>query len=331
MDYPLVWAGLLAFAIIAYVVLDGFDLGVGMLTAFARAKAERDIMIDTIAPVWDGNETWLVLGGGALFAAFPLAYAILLPAFYVPLTAMLVGLVFRGVAFEFRARTHNAGFWDAAFVVGSVTAGLAQGIVLGAFVQGVTVADRGYGGGWFDWLTPFSVFTGVSLVAGYALLGATWLLIKTSGSLQARCRSGAQILGAVVIAAIIVISIWTPLLDPIIADRWFNWPQIAYLSPIPLLIAVLAMALFRALRAGHETSPFFLVLGLFLVAFAGLCVSIYPFVVPRRVTIWQAAAPPESLSFMFTGAAILLPVILGYTAYAYWVFRGKVTGKEGYH
>ena len=328
----LIWAFLIAFAILAYVILDGFDLGIGILFPFVKGEKNRDLMMNSVAPVWDGNETWLILGGGGLFAAFPLAYAVILPALYAPILAMMLGLIFRGVSFEFRFRTtRNQIFWDTGFAGGSILAAFCQGIALGAFVQGIVVQNRAYAGGWFDWLTPFTMLTGAALVVGYALLGACWLIMKMDGDLQQRFYRMALPLGATIVALIAIISFWTPFLDPEIADRWFAWPNIAYLSPVPILVAGLAGVLGWSILRRMEMLPFLSALGLFVLSYAGLAISLYPFVVPRAFTIWDAAAPPESLSFMLVGAAVLLPIILGYTAYAYWVFRGKVNPDEGYH
>ena len=330
-DLPFIWGGLIAFAILAYVVLDGFDLGIGLLFPAVKEEAHRDTMMNSIAPVWDGNETWLVLGGGGLLAAFPLAYATVLPALYMPILLMLLGLVFRGVAFEFRFRTRRAKFvWDWSFFGGSLVATLCQGIALGAFIQGMEVQERAYAGGWWDWLTPFSLFTGLALAIGYATLGAGWLLMKTDGELQHRIYDLAWPLGAALLAAIGIVSLWTPFLDTGIADRWFNWPNLLYLSPIPLLVLAAAALYFAGLARRREWWPFFGALGLFLLSYAGLGVSLFPHVVPPRITIWDAAAPDKSLGFMLVGALILVPIILAYTAHAYWVFRGKV-GEEGYH
>jgi cytochrome d ubiquinol oxidase subunit II len=332
LDLPFIWALLIAVAVLAYVVLDGFDLGIGILFSAFRSKDDRDVMMNSIAPVWDGNETWLILGGGGLMAAFPLAYAIVLPALYMPLILMLLALVFRGVAFEFRFKAGPEGrwFWDFAFFAGSLIAALCQGIALGAFVQGIEIEGRAYGGGWFDWLTPFSILTGFSLIAGYALLGVTWLIMKSSGTLQEGAFRLAGPIGLCVVAAVVAVSIATALLDPDIARRWFAWPNILFLSPVPGLVAVLAFSLWRSLAKRREVAPFLLVLGLFGLSYLGLGISLYPFVVPRTVTIWQAASPDSTLGFLLVGAAILLPIIIAYTAYAYWIFRGKV-GKTGYH
>lgn len=325
-----IWAFLIAFAVFAYVVMDGFDLGIGIL--FPQfAGEERDAAMNTIAPVWDGNETWLVLGGGGLFAAFPLAYAVLMPALYPLIIAMLLGLVFRGVAFEFRWRDpKHRRAWDLAFTAGSLTAALAQGIALGAIVQGVRVEGRAYAGGWLDWLSPFSILTGLSLVAGYALLGACWLIWKTEGAGQAHARRLAGRFGAITLVAIALVSLMTLTLDRDYVARWFAYPGVLFTAPVPLLVAVLALAFRRALVRGADGAPFLLALGLFLLSFVGLGISLYPHIVPPSLTILAAAAPAASQGFMLVGAAVLIPVILAYTGWAYWVFRGKVAA-TGYH
>ncbi len=331
-DLPLVWALLIGFAVLMYVIMDGFDLGIGILFPAIRSDRHRDTMMNSVAPVWDGNETWLVLGGGGLFAVFPLAYSVLLTAFYAPLIVMLLALVFRGVAFEFRFKDpRHKQAWTLSFAAGSALATFCQGIVLGAFVQGVAMAGRGYAGGWFDWLTPFSVFTGAALVAGYALLGATWLVMKTEGDLQERAYDLVMPLTVAVIAAIVFVSVWTPLLHDAIAARWFSWPNLLYLSPVPVLVALDVVLLARAVARRRAVQPFVLALGLFLLSYLGLGISLFPNIIPPSVSIWDAAAPDESLVFLLVGALVLLPIILGYTAYAYWVFRGKVGTDEGYH
>jgi cytochrome d ubiquinol oxidase subunit II len=330
-DLTLIWAGLIAFAVFAYVVLDGFDLGVGILFPWLGSDAHRNLAINTVAPVWDGNETWLILGGGGLLAAFPLAYAILMPAVYAPLIAMLLGLVFRGVAFEFRWHTtRGRGAWDAAFFGGSLLAAFSQGVILGAILQGVTVTGRGYGGGWWDWLTPFSLLTGASVAVGYGLLGATWLILKTEDALLARAFRLAWGFGAATVAAIVAVSAATPFLKADYFHRWLAFPNVLATAQVPLLVAITAAALVFALRRRNETWPFPIALCLFGLGYAGLAISLYPNVVPGRVSIWQASAPASSLAFMLVGAGALIPVILAYTGYAYWVFRGK-TGAEGYH
>ncbi|CAH2599130.1 putative Cytochrome bd2, subunit II [Rhodovastum atsumiense] len=334
MDLPMIWAALIAFAVLAYVVLDGFDLGVGILFALERRDEDRDIMVNTVAPVWDGNETWLVLGGGGLLAVFPLAYAVILPALYPAIVAMLLALVFRGVAFEFRFRAatrRGREAWDFAFFAGSTLAAFCQGMALGGLLQGIRVENRAYAGGWFDWLTGFTLLCGIALVIGYALLGASWLIWRTDGALQRRCRRYAGTLGATTLALIGVVSLWTPMLNPAFMQRWFGWPGILLTSPVPLLVLLLAWGFRRGLARRHEVTPFLCALGWFVLCYAGLGISLFPLIVPPSITIWDAAAPPESQAFLLVGAAVLVPMILCYTGYAYWVFRGKVTPGTHYH
>ena len=334
-DLTLVWAGIIAFAVFVYVVLDGFDLGLGMLFALEPGKPDRDVMMNSVAPVWDGNETWLVLGGGGLFAAFPLAYALILPALYAPLIVMLLALIFRGVAFEFRWRTVRwRGVWDVAFTGGSTVAAFAQGVALGALLQGISVdeAARAYDGGWWDWLTPFSLTVGVAVVVGYSLLGATWLVMKTSGALQERMRHRAWPLGLATVGFIGLVSLWTPFLQDGYYARWFAGWQIVLALVVGAAVLGVAAMMFRSLRVHHhEYRPFVLALVMFALCFAGLGICMFPFIVPVEVTLWEAAAPFASQMFMLVGAAVLIPVILGYTAYAYWVFRGKIDPEAGYH
>jgi cytochrome d ubiquinol oxidase subunit II len=331
-DLATIWAGIIAFAVLTYVILDGFDLGVGILFPFARDESERDVMMNSVAPVWDGNETWLVMGGGGLFAVFPLAYAVVMPALYMPIILMLLALVFRGVAFEYRWRTTRwRGVWDAAFIGGSTLAAFTQGIALGALVQGIEVADRAYAGGWWDWLTPFSLLTGVALVVGYALLGATWLIMKTEGGLQSAMRRRAGPLALGTLGLIGVVSLLTPFQDPVYFERWFSFPAAFYSALVPVMLFVAAMYLFRGLATGSDHAPFLASLALFVISFVGIGISFYPMMVPPALTIQQAAAPDSSLAFALVGTVILVPMILGYTAYAYWVFRGKVDPDAGYH
>jgi cytochrome d ubiquinol oxidase subunit II len=331
-DLAFIWAGLIAFAVLAYVLFDGFDLGIGILFPFVRGERERDQMMNSVAPVWDGNETWLVLGGGGLMAAFPLAYAVVLPALYAPITAMLLGLIFRGVAFEFRFRSERRKFlWDWAFAGGSMLATFAQGIALGALVQGIPVAGRAYAGGWWNWLTWFSILTGFALLVGYSLLGATWLIMKTTGELQERAYRFAWITGFGTLALIGIVSLVTPFLDPIFMARWFAFPALLYTAPVPLLVALTAVILFNGLLKRQERSPFLAAIALFVLSYIGLGISFYPYILPPSITIWSAAAPDESLKFLLVGAAILVPLILAYTAWSYWVFRGKVDTAAGYH
>lgn len=332
LDLPLIWALLIAFAILAYVLLDGFDLGVGIIFPFLDGTRHRDTAMNSVAPVWDGNETWLVLGGGGLFAVFPLAYAIILPALYPLVIAMLLGLVLRGVAFEFRWKTERAKFlWDWAFAGGSFVAALAQGIMLGAIIQGIKVDGRAYGGGWFDWLSPFSLLTGLSLVIGYALLGATWLIWKTDGYVQNRAYGFAWALTFGLLLCIAAVSLWTPFLNPQFLSRWFTWPGILYAAPVPLLTLVIAAKLVISVNDRREVTPFVATLSLFVLCFLGLSISLYPNIVPPSVTIWDAAGPDTSLWFLLVGSVFLLPIIIAYTAYSYWVFRGKVDTEGGYH
>jgi len=274
--------------------------------------------------VWDGNETWLVLGGGGLLAVFPLAYSIILSALYAPIILMLLSLVFRGVAFEFRWQTPRARkIWDRAFALGSLGAAIAQGLALGALVQGIPVEGRAYAGGWWDWLTPFSILTAIGLTLGYALQGATWLIMKTDGRLQRRAYDLAAWLAPAFLAAIGAVSLWTLFLDARYAANWFSWPRILFAAPVPLLVAAAGYLLITGIAREKERAPYFATQALFVLGFAGLGISFYPYMVPNSVTIWQASSPDKSLSFLLIGAAPLLVIILGYTCYAYWVFRGK--------
>ena len=332
-DIAMIFAFIIAFAVFIYVVMDGFDLGLGMLFPLFPEKTDRDVIMNSVAPVWDGNETWLVLGGGGLMAAFPLAYAVLMPALYTPMIAMLIGLVFRGVAFEFRWRTTQStrNRWDIAFAGGSLLATLAQGIALGAILQGVHVEGRHYAGGWWDWLTPFSVLTGLALVVGYALLGATWLVMKTEGELRDKAYRLSWFLLFAMLGAIGAVSIATPFLHFQYAQRWFTWPNVILTAPVPIAVAAVTVMLLRSLANRQDYRPFFLSLALFALSYGGLGISMYPYIVPQSITIWQAASPANSLIFMLFGVALLVPLILGYSAWAYWVFRGKVRPESGYH
>jgi len=331
-DLATIWAFIIAFAVFVYVVMDGFDLGVGLLFPLFPQKADRDTVMNSVAPVWDGNETWLVLGGGGMMAAFPLAYAVLMPAIYTPIIVMLIGLIFRGVAFEFRWRVRGErNLWDIAFAGGSWLAALAQGIALGAILQGIHVEGRQYAGGWWDWLTPFSILTGLALAVGYALLGATWLVLKTEGELRDRAYRLSWFLLFAMLGAIGAVSIATPFLNIEYAERWFTWPNILLTAPVPIAVACVAALLLRSLINRQDTPPFFLSLALFALSYAGLGISMYPYIVPQSITIWQAASPANSQLFMLVGVAILIPLILAYTGWAYWVFRGKVKTGMGYH
>lgn len=328
----LIWTMIIGFGVFMYVLMDGFDLGIGILFPFAPSDTDRDIMMLSVAPIWDFNETWLILGGAGLFAAFPLAYATVLPALYIPLLLMLVALIFRGVAFEFRfkARTSRP-IWNRSFNLGSLLATFAQGLVLGGLIQGIAIEGRVFVGGMWDWLTPFSVLCGAALVAGYALLGATWMIWRSSGGLQEWSRFVARRLVVAVVIFMAVVSLWTPYISPAVAARWFDWPNILYLSPLPIAALIAAIAVSMTARR-REAAPFVLSMVLFLTGYGGLAVSLWPVLIPPDVTIWQAASPPETQIFLLVGMVVLLPVILLYTAYSYWVFRGKVTGESaGYH
>ncbi|HUH87725.1 MAG TPA: cytochrome d ubiquinol oxidase subunit II [Pusillimonas sp.] len=332
-DLALIWAVIILFGVFMYVVMDGFDLGIGILFPFIPDTHDRDAMMNTVAPIWDGNETWLVLGGAGLLAAFPLAYSVILHAFMLPLVFMLLGLIFRGVAFEFRftASAKSRHWWDKAFIFGSFSATFFQGVVLGAYMDGLKVVDRVYVGGAFDWVNPFSLFTGLGLIAAYALLGCTWLIFKTEGLLYDRMRSLARNLTWVLLGVIGVLSLWTPLAHESIAQRWFSFPNIVWFLPVPVLVVVSAYFLLRALERKPHVSPFLLTLGLMFLGYSGLTISVWPNIVPPDITIRQAAGPPESLGFALVGALLIIPVILMYTAWAYYVFRGKVRPGEGYH
>lgn len=331
-DLPLVWYGLLITALFLYVVLDGFDLGVGILFPFAPSEESRDLMMNSIAPFWDGNETWLVLSGGGLFAAFPLAYAILMPAFYLPVILMLLGLIFRGVAFEFRFKAQRSRtIWLYAFHFGSVLAAFMQGMILGSYVRGVQVAGRSFAGHPFDWLSTYSFMTGVALVFGYALLGSTWLVMKTDGPTQRWARKCASYVLAYVALFLCLVSVSMPLMNETIRGLWFSVPDIYYLIPLPVATVVLVLMVWRDLYRGLENRPFFLCLGIFFLGYLGWAISLWPWLVPFAVTYKQAAAAPYSQGFLLAGTVVILPVILGYVAYCYYVFRGKVSPEGYYH
>ncbi|MGG5872493.1 cytochrome d ubiquinol oxidase subunit II [Pseudomonas peli] len=332
-DLSLIWAVIIAFGVMMYVVMDGFDLGIGILFPFVKSEGERDVMMNTVAPVWDGNETWLVLGGAALFGAFPLAYAVVLSALYLPLIFMLLGLIFRGVAFEFRfkAKAAKRHIWDKAFIGGSLTATFFQGVALGAYIDGFKVVDRVYVGGALDWLTPFSLFCGLALIAAYALLGCTWLIMKTEGRLQLQMHDMARPLVFVLLGVTGIVSLWTPLAHADIAERWFSMPNIFWFMPVPLLVLLCTWALLRAVARNANYSPFLLTLTLIFLGYSGLGISLWPNIIPPSISIWEAAAPPQSQGFILVGALFIIPFILMYTAWSYYVFRGKVTEEDGYH
>ena len=332
-DLPLVWAVIILAGIMMYVIMDGFDLGIGVLFPLVADDLDRDVMMNSVAPVWDGNETWLVLGGAGLLAAFPLAYSVILSAFYLPLILMLIGLIFRGVAFDFRFKSSVDGrhWWDKAFTGGSVVAAFFQGMTLGGFVQGIPVEGNHYAGGAFDWITPFAAFTGIGLVIAYALLGCTWLVMKCEGALLARMRHLGVFLTWALFAVIVLLSVWTPLIQPEIADRWFSLPNLFWFLPVPILVVLCTAGLLWGLRRDTQYSPFLLALALIFLSYSGLGISLWPNVIPPSVSIWDAAGPAESLGFALVGTLFIVPFVLMYTAWAYWVFRGKVRRGEGYH
>ncbi|SRR5579883_520317 len=331
-DFVPLWTLILGAAVFFYVLLDGFDLGVGILYGFAPDRASRSLIMNSISPVWDGNETWLILGSVGLFAAFPLAFAIIIPAVYFPILIMLLALIFRGVAFEFHFRdAPHVTVWDRAFSIGSGVATFAQGIVLGAFIQGFNVAGRKFIGSSFDCFTPFSLFTGLALVFGYGLLGAGWLILKTEGELQKRSRQQGRICFIGVVIAVGIVSLWTPLMDHDIARRWFSLPNIFYLTPVPIITLLLAFFEWRSLNNQSEVAPFIWAIGLFLMSYLGIAISLFPMIVPHHFTLWEAASAPETQAFLIVGTLFLLPIILMYSAWSYWVFRGKVQSDVGYH
>ncbi|SEM26408.1 cytochrome d ubiquinol oxidase subunit II [Halomonas caseinilytica] len=329
-DLSLIWALIIGFGVIMYVLMDGFDLGVGILFPFAPDEAGRDVMMNSVAPIWDGNETWLVLGGAGLLAAFPLVYSVFLPALYLGVFLLLAGLIFRGIAFEFRFKSHrNRHWWNRAFCWGSAVASFAQGVVVGAYIQGFAVEDFVYVGGPLDWLTPFTVLTGLGLMAGYALLGAAWLIMKTEGRLQEWAYGLAPKLLVAVLAVFAIISFWTPFVDEAVRERWFG--HLHWIWIFPLLALACAALVWRAVRQRREGQPFIATLGLFVFTYLGLVVSKWPVIVPPDYTIWDASSAPESQLFLLLGVLFVIPLVLTYTAWTYWVFRGKVREGEGYH
>lgn len=332
-DLALIWAIIILFGILMYVIMDGFDLGIGILYPFIKGKDDRDVMMNTVAPVWDGNETWLVLGGAGLLAAFPLAYAVILHAFMLPLVFMLLGLIFRGVAFEFRFKAHDRSrhWWDKAFIWGSITATFFQGVTLGAYIEGLKVVNKTYVGGPFDWFTPFAIFTGLGLLVAYALLGCTWLILKTEGPLQSRMRQLARPLTLILLGIIAIISIWTPLQHPAIAQRWFSLPNLFLFAPVPILVLLAAYYLLRSLKNDPHAAPFLLTLALVFLGYSGLGISVWPNIIPPDISIWDASGPAQSQGFTLVGALLIVPCILMYTMWSYYVFRGKVRVGEGYH
>ena len=332
LELSFIWAGIIALSVLIYVILDGFDLGVGLLFPLSKDESERDVMMNSVAPIWDGNETWLVLGGGGLLAVFPLAYATVLPALYMSIILMLLGLIFRGVAFEYRWRTTRwKPLWDVSFFGGSLVAAMCQGIALGALVQGIHIENRTYAGGWWDWLTPFTILTGAALTVGYAMLGATWLNMKLQGRIQAHMRRLAWPFAVATVVFMGVFSLWSPFQNVEYFNRWFAFPTAIFSFLVPALVAAAVFGLFQGLRRHWDIIPFLCAEALFVLGFIGIGISFYPFIVPSSLTIAEAAAPDSSLMFTLVGTLVLLPMILIYTAYTYWVFRGKIDPEDGYH
>ncbi|NVK41530.1 MAG: cytochrome d ubiquinol oxidase subunit II [Oceanospirillaceae bacterium] len=331
-DTALIWAVIILIGVMLYVIADGFDLGVGILFPMVPSETDRVRMMASVAPVWDGNETWLVLGGAGLMAAFPLAYSVVLSALYIPIVLMLLGLILRGVAFEARAKSRDRSrhLWDKAFFGGSLTATLFQGVILGTYIGGIPVEDKAFAGGAWDWFNPFALFCGVALIATYALLGSSWLILKTDGALQQRMRELTRPLTWVLMCFILVISVWTPLEHPEIAARWFSLPNFFWLAPLPLLTATCCIFLLRSIRHG-EATPFVMTLIVIALGYLGLGISLWPNVIPPDIDIWEASSPPSSQGFALVGALLIIPIILAYTAWSYYVFRGKVQADDGYH
>lgn len=328
---PLLFASLIGFIVIMYVILDGFDLGIGLLFLATQNERERDLMMNSIAPVWDGNETWLVFGGAMLYAAFPRVYGVLLPVLYMPIMLMLIALIFRGVSFEFRFKAERSKpLWNWAFAISSIAATFFQGVILGAFVQGFEINEAAKTITETAWLSPFSLLTGVAVLAGYALLGATWLIIKCEGELQKRMIHLAKGFLVIVTFFLFFVSIWTPLHNEEIFARWYSFPNILFLMPLPIITAIAIFLAWKNLMVGTEIKPFIYSIIIFLCAYAGIGISVYPYLIPHYLTLWDAAAPSSTLKFVLVGVVLMLPVLLAYTGYAYRVFWGK-SAHEGYH
>jgi cytochrome d ubiquinol oxidase subunit II len=330
MDLVLVWAALVAFAMILYILLDGISLGVGLLFPTAAGEEERNLMMESIAPVWDANQTWLVFGGGAIFAAFPVVYGVLSSALYLPLVTFIVGLIFRGVTFEFRAHSTRKKPWNQAFFFGSLVAVLSQGFTLGGVLTGIKISGHHFAGGAFDWLNPFSIMVGMALVPGYILLGAGYLILKTTGPVQEKARRQAFWSGMAVLAFMAVVTVWTPFHYPLVWTNWFSSPRIYFVWMFPLLGMFSAFSLRKSLTAQQEMTPLISAVGLFLSGYFGLATSMYPYAIPPTITLYEAASQPETLRFTLWGAVIVLPIVMAYIVYSYSVFRGKVS-PEGYY
>lgn len=332
-DFSIIWFVIIVFATLMYIVMDGFDLGIGIIFPFNKDPAERDMMVNTVAPVWDGNETWLILGGAGLYGAFPLAYSVIADALAIPLTAMLIGLIFRGVAFEFRfkATEEHRPFWDKAFIGGSYLATFSQGVAVGSMINGFPVNGRAFAGSALDWLAPFPLFCGLGLVVTYALLGCTWLIMKTEDGLHRKMSALTMPLLTALLLIVAIISAWTPVEHHAIAERWFSHPNLFWFMPVPVLVVLCSWGIMRAIKRQAHYSPFLLTLALVFLGFSGLGISVWPNIIPPSITIWDAASPPQSQAFMLVGSLVIIPVILGYTFWSYYVFRGKIKADEGYH
>ena len=333
-DLSIIWAVIIFFGVFMYIVMDGFDLGIGILFPFVKHSDDRDVMMNTVAPVWDGNETWLVLGGAALLAAFPVAYSVLLTALYMPLILMLLGLIFRGVAFEFRfkAKDHERHLWDKAFIVGSICAAYFQGVALGAYVDGIPMNGMEYVGGTWDFVRPFPLICGFGVLIVYALLGSTWLIIKTEGELQERMLRLTKPLTVLISIAILVVTVWTPLVNHSVIPLWFSAPTVYYFVPVPILVCFFVWRLRYNIRSENpHHGSFMSALGIVFIGYTGLAISIWPNIIPPHISIWAAASPPQSQGFALVGTLFMLPFVLGYTAWSYFVFRGKVKVGDGYH
>ena len=329
-DLVPIWAGIIGFGIIMYVLMDGFDLGQGILFPFAPSEEARDVMMNSVAPVWDGNETWLILGGAGLLAAFPLVYSVFLPALYLGVFLMLAGLIFRGVAFEFRFKAKTSRYlWNWSFAGGSMLATFAQGAVVGAYIQGFETENFRYVGGAFDWLTPFSVLTGLGMLAGYALLGSTWLILKSEDYIQQWAYKITPYLLAAVVVVFGIISIWTPLISELVRARWFDQVSLIWLLPLGALLSIIVLV--RAVLKRQDGMPFVATMALFVFTYLGLAVSKLPYIVPPDYTLWDASSAHSSQLFLLIGLLFVIPFVLMYTAWTYWVFRGKVKAGVGYH
>ncbi len=323
-----IWFAILGLFLIFYVVLDGFDLGIGIISLVAKNEQRRDVMMSSVGSVWDANETWLVVFGGALFGAFPTAYGAILHGLYIPVSLMLFALIFRGISFEFREHGQHKGLWSLAFGYGSLIAALTQGFALGAVIGGFPVKNGVFVGGVWHWISLFSLLTAIGVVAGYILLGACYLIMKTEGAIQQRMYRIAMFGAMMMVLCGVTVSIWTPLRFDYVYERWFSLPHLLWLAPLPLLAIVAFGMLLRALYRKQEHAPFVWSVMIFLFSFLGLAVTLFPYLVPDVLSIYAAAAQANTLVFMLTGIGMLIPIMIVYNAYQYLVFRGKVSKQE---